>query len=92
MVSSASKTGFVFPAAITASLCARELREELARKGHRRRIGGLTFEVTAGGFGFVNRRDMARDFERYRRIVAIFIHLAMIRIMLRRLTKPCHST
>jgi transposase len=33
-------------------------------------------------------RCLARDFERYARTVAAFIRLAMIRIMLRRLTKP----
>jgi len=36
-------------------------------------------------------RRLARDFERYARTVAAFIRLAMIRIMLRRLTRsnPC---
>src|SRR5262245_19551978 len=33
-------------------------------------------------------RRLARDFERYATTVAAFIRLAMIRIMLRRLTKP----
>jgi transposase len=33
-------------------------------------------------------RRLARDFERYARTVAAFIRLAMIRLMLRRLTKP----
>jgi transposase len=33
-------------------------------------------------------RRLARDFERYARSVAAFIRLAMIRIMLRRLTNP----
>jgi len=33
-------------------------------------------------------RRLARDFERYARTVAAFIRLAMIRIMLRRLTRP----
>jgi len=36
-------------------------------------------------------RRLARDFERYARTVAAFVRLAMIRIMLRRLTKPCPS-
>jgi transposase len=36
-------------------------------------------------------RRLARDFERYARTVAAFIRLAMIRVMLRRLTKPCPS-
>ncbi len=36
-------------------------------------------------------RRLARDFERYARTVAAFIRLAMIRLMLRRLTKPTHS-
>jgi transposase len=44
-------------------------------------------------FAWISRfRRMARDFERYATTVAAFIRLAMIRIMLRRLTKPCLST
>jgi hypothetical protein len=34
---------------------------------------------------------LARDFERYSRTVAAFVRLAMIRIMLRRLTQPSRS-
>jgi len=37
-------------------------------------------------------RRLARDFERHARTVAAFVRLAMIRIMLRRLTRPTHST
>jgi transposase len=37
-------------------------------------------------------RRLARDFERYARSVAAFIRLAMIRIMLRRLTRPAHCS
>jgi transposase len=37
-------------------------------------------------------RRLTRDFERYARTVAAFVRLAMIRIMLRRLTAPCLST
>jgi transposase len=37
-------------------------------------------------------RRLARDFERYARTVAAFVRLAMIRIMLRRLTRATHST
>ena len=33
-------------------------------------------------------RRLARDFERYATTVAAFVRLAMIRIMLKRLTKP----
>jgi transposase len=33
-------------------------------------------------------RRLARDYERYARTVAAFIRLAMIRLMLRRLTRP----
>lgn len=36
-------------------------------------------------------RRLARDFERYARTVAAFVRLAMIRIMLRRLTRPMRS-
>jgi transposase len=40
-------------------------------------------------FAWISRcRRLARDFERYARSVAAFIRLAMIRIMLRRLTRP----
>jgi hypothetical protein len=37
-------------------------------------------------------RRLARDFERYARSAAAFIRLAMIRIMLRRLTRPAHCS
>jgi transposase len=37
-------------------------------------------------------RRLARDFERYARTVAAFVRLAMIRIMLRRLTRPIPCT
>ncbi|MGH7092867.1 MAG: transposase [Stellaceae bacterium] len=36
-------------------------------------------------------RRLARDFERYTRTVAVFVRLAMIRIMRRRVTRPTHS-
>jgi transposase len=36
-------------------------------------------------------RRLSRDFERYATTVTAFIRLAMIRIMLRRLTRPCPS-
>lgn len=40
-------------------------------------------------FAWISRnRRLARDFERYTRTVTAFVRLAMIRIMLRRLTKP----
>jgi len=43
-------------------------------------------------FAWISRnRRLARDFERYARTVAAFFRLAMIRIMLRRLTRPTHS-
>jgi transposase len=44
-------------------------------------------------FAWISRnRRLARDFERYARTVAAFFRLAMIRIMLRRLTRTNHST
>ena len=43
-------------------------------------------------FAWISRnRRLARDFERYARTIAAFVRLAMIRIMLRRLTRPNHS-
>jgi transposase len=37
-------------------------------------------------------RRLARDFERYARSAAAFVRLAMIRIMLKRLTRPAHCS
>ncbi len=48
--------------------------------------------VVERSFAWIARnRRLARDFERYARTVAAFVRLAMIRIMLRRLTRliPC---
>jgi transposase len=43
-------------------------------------------------FAWMSRnRRLARDFERYARTVAAFCRLAMIRLMLRRLTRPTRS-
>lgn len=40
-------------------------------------------------FAWISRnRRLARDFERYARTVVAFIRLAMIRLMLKRLTRP----
>ena len=40
-------------------------------------------------FAWISRNHrLTRDFERYARTVAAFVRLAMIRIMLRRLTRP----
>jgi transposase len=40
-------------------------------------------------FAWISRnRRLTRDFERHARTVAAFVRLAMIRIMLKRLTKP----
>ena len=40
-------------------------------------------------FAWISRnRRLARDYERYARTVAAFVRLAMIRIMLKRLTRP----
>ena len=44
-------------------------------------------------FAWISRnRRLARDFERYASTAVAFIRLAMIRIMLRRLTKPIHCS
>jgi transposase len=44
-------------------------------------------------FAWISRnRRLARDFERYASTTVAFIRLAMIRIMLRRLTKPIHCS
>ena len=44
-------------------------------------------------FAWISRnRRLTRDFERYARTVAAFVRLAMIRLMLKRLTKPSHCS
>jgi transposase len=44
-------------------------------------------------FAWISRkRRLARDFERYASTAVALIRLAMIRIMLRRLTKPIHCS
>jgi transposase len=44
-------------------------------------------------FAWISRnRRLARDFERYARTVVAFIRLAMIRLILKRLTKPTLCT
>ena len=48
--------------------------------------------IVEGTFAWLSRfRRLARDFERYARTVAAFIHLAMIRIMLKRLVASSSS-
>jgi transposase len=44
-------------------------------------------------FAWISRnRLLMRDFERYAATVAAFVRLAMIRLMLKRLTKPSHCS
>lgn len=44
-------------------------------------------------FAWISRnRRLSRDFERYATTVAAFVRLAMIRIMLKRLTRPNHCS
>lgn len=43
--------------------------------------------IVEGGLDVETRR-LARDYERYDTTVAAFVRLAMIRIMLKRLTRP----
>jgi transposase len=48
--------------------------------------------IVERSFAWISRnRRLARDFERYARTAAAFVRLAMIRIMLRRLTRQTHS-
>jgi transposase len=69
-----------------------------AKRGGRRREVNLRevlnaiFYVLSTGCSISRNRRLARDFKRYSRTVAAFVRLAMIRVMLRRLTRPCHST
>ena len=56
------------------------------------KTGYWTIEIVERTFAWLSRfRRLARDFERYARTVAAFIHLAMIRIMLRRLAAAFQS-
>jgi hypothetical protein len=57
-----------------------------------RNVDGDAARFVERTFAWISRnRRLARDFERYATTVAAFIRLAMIRIMLRRLTRstPC---
>ena len=56
------------------------------------KTGCWTIEIVERTFAWLSRfRRLARDFERYARTVAEFIHLAMIRIMLKRLVASSSS-
>ena len=56
------------------------------------KTGYWTIEIVERTFAWLSRfRRLARDFERYARTVAAFIHLAMIRIMLKRLVASSSS-
>jgi len=49
--------------------------------------------VVERSFAWISRnRRLMRDFERYAATVAAFVRLAMIRLMLKRLTKPSHCS
>jgi transposase len=49
--------------------------------------------VVERSFAWISRnRRLMRDFERYAATAAAFVHLAMIRRMLKRLTRPSHCS
>jgi transposase len=55
-------------------------------------LGNIVQALVERTFAWLSRfRRLARDFERYARTVAAFIHLAMIRIMLERLVASSSS-
>ena len=55
-------------------------------------LGNIVQALVERTFAWLSRfRRLARDFERYARTVAAFIHLAMIRIMLQRLVASSSS-
>ena len=52
-------------------------------------IGNTVQALVERTFAWISRnRRLARDFERYATTVAAFVRLAMIRLMLKRLTRP----
>jgi hypothetical protein len=56
------------------------------------KTGAWSLQIVKRTFAWISRnRRRARDFERYSRTVAAFFRLAMIRIVLRRLTRTTHS-
>jgi transposase len=63
---------------------------EIVKRGEAHRFVVLPKRwIVERTFAWISRnRRLARDYERFARTVAAFIRLAMIRIMLRRLTKP----
>ena len=66
---------------------------EIVKRGEAHRFVVLPKRwIVERTFAWISRnRRLARDYERYARTVAAFIRLAMIRIMLRRLSRltPC---
>jgi transposase len=63
---------------------------EIVKRSDRRRFVVLPKRwIVERTFAWISRnRRLARDFERYARTVAAFVRLAMIRLMLKRLTRP----
>jgi len=65
------------------------------RQAHRRTITSSSCQnagIVERTLAWISRnRRLARDFERYAGTVAAFVRVAMIRLMLRLLTKPTHS-
>jgi transposase len=65
----------------------------------KRRDGAKGFEIipkrwiVERTFAWISRyRRLARDFERYAKTIAAFVRLAMIRLMLKRLSRPTHCS
>jgi hypothetical protein len=59
---------------------------------HQPILGNIVQASVERTFAWLSRfRRLARDFERYARTVAAFIHLAMIRIMVKRLVASSSS-
>jgi transposase len=86
--------GYQGPKAARAVAATGEWRLEIVKRTDAHRFVVLPKRwVVERTFAWMSRnRRLARDFERYARTVAAFCRLAMIRLMLRRLTRPTSSS
>jgi transposase len=85
-----SDAGYQGPKLACAAAKAASWKIEIVKRSDAHRFVVLPKRwIVERTFAWISRhRRLARDFERYARSVAAFIRLAMIRIMLRRLTRP----
>jgi transposase len=86
--------GYQGPQAATAIVKTGTWKLEIVKRSERQRFVVLPKRwIVERTLAWISHnRRLARDFERYARSATAFVRLAMIRIMLRRLTRPSHCS